>query len=159
MQYVEAAGRILEGIRERLCRRFGLQERLGAKIIVVRGSRMALEMARILRRHGLNIEMADRLALLEHARRTQPALIVSDLSVSGMSEMEEALHLRRLLPACKVMLFSGQGLRRSSIPRDSELELVRTIERLCADPLNEQMLWLDLARFVQAMPRHRSMAA
>lgn len=127
--------------------------------MVVRGSGMAVEMARILRRHGLNIEMAERMALLEQARRTQPALIVSDLSVSGISEMEDALRLRQVLPACKVMLFSGQGLRRSSIPRDSELELVRTIERLCADPLSGQMLWLDLARFVQAVPRHRSMAA
>lgn len=120
---------------------------------------MAVEMARIFRRHGLNIEMAERMALLEQARRTQPALIVSDLSVSGISEMEDALRLRQVLPACKVMLFSGQGLRRSSIPRDSELELVRIIERLCADPLSGQMLWLDLARFVQAVPRHRSMAA
>ncbi len=127
--------------------------------MVVRGSGMAVEMARIFRRHGLNIEMAERMALLEHARRSQPALIVSDLSVSGIFEMEDALRLRQVLPTCKVMLFSGQGLRRSSIPRDSELELVRTIERLCADPLSGQMLWLDLARFVQAVPRHRSMAA
>ena len=84
---------------------------------------------------------------------------MSDLSISGISEMEDALRLRQLLPACKVMLFSGQGLRRTSLPRESELELVRTIERLCSDPLSGQMLWLDLARFVQAAPRHRSMAA
>jgi hypothetical protein len=39
------------------------------------------------------------------------------------------------------------------------VELVRTIERLCADSYGGQMLWLDLARFIQAVPRHRSMAA
>jgi ActR/RegA family two-component response regulator len=120
---------------------------------------MAGEMARILRRHGLHIETAERVSLVEHARRTEPTLIVSDLSVSGISEMEDALRLRQTLPACRVMLFSGQGLRRSSIPRDSEVELVRTIERLCADSYGGQMLWLDLARFIQAVPRHRSMAA
>lgn len=48
---------------------------------------------------------------------------------------------------------------RTTLPRDSELELVRTIERLCADPLSGQMLWLDLARFVQVAPQQRSMAA
>ena len=127
--------------------------------MVVRGSRIAGEMARTLRRHRLNIEIVERQALLEYACRSRPALIVSDLSISGISEMEDALRLHQLLPDCKVMLFSGQGLRRASLPRESELELVRTIERLCSDPFSGQVLWLDLARFIQAVPRHRSMAA
>jgi len=159
VQFKGAASRSLDRIGEALCRCFGLQRRPGARILVVRGSRMAGEMARILRRHGLHIETAERVSLVEHARRSEPALIVSDLSVSGISEMEDALRLRQALPACRVMLFSGQGLRRSSIPRDSEVELVRTIERLCADSYSGQMLWLDLARFIQSVPRHRSMAA
>lgn len=120
---------------------------------------MAGEMAGVLRRYGLNVDMVDRPGLMDYARRNQPALIISDLTVSGLSEMEDALRLRQLLPACKVMLFSGQGLGRSSIPRDSEVELVRTIERLCAGPHSEHMLWLDLPRFIQTLPRHRSMAA
>lgn len=127
--------------------------------MVVRGSRIAGEMAKTLRRYRLNIEQVERPALLEHACRVRPALIVSDLSVSGISEMEDALRLHQLLPDCKVMLFSGQGLRRASLPRDSELELVRIIERLCSDPFSGQVLWLDLARFLQAVPRQRSMAA
>jgi hypothetical protein len=57
------------------------------------------------------------------------------------------------------MLFSGQGLRRAILPVESELELVRTIERLCSDPFSGQVLWLDLPRFIKAAPRHRSMAA
>lgn len=150
---------MLDQIGERVRRRFRLHQGPGARILIVRGSRMAGEMARILRRYRLNIELVERSALLEHARRAQPALIVSDLAVSGMSEMEDALRLRRQLPDCKVMLFSGQGLHRTTLPRESELELVRTIERLCADPFSGQMLWLDLARFIQAMPWHRSMAA
>ena len=127
--------------------------------MVVRGSRIAGEMAKTLRRYRLNIELVDRPALLEHACRIRPALIVSDLSVSGISEMEDALRLHHLLPDCKVMLFSGLGLRRAILPPESELELVRTIERLCSDPFSGQVLWLDLARFIQAAPRHRSMAA
>ena len=159
MHYRAAARRMLDEIGERLRRCLGLQRRPGARILVVRGTRMAGEMARVLRRYGLNIEMAERASLLEQARRTQPALIVSDLSVSGMSEMEDALRLRQVMPACKVLLFSGQGLRRPILPRESEFELVHTIERLCSDPLGGQMLWLDLARFLQVAPQHRSMAA
>jgi CheY-like chemotaxis protein len=159
VQYRAAVSRRLGEIRETLRRCFGQQHTPEPKILVVRGSRIAGEMAKLLKRHGANIEMADRPGLFDVARRTQPALIVSDLSISGISEMEDALRLRQLLPACKVMLFSGQGLRRTSLPRESELELVRTIERLCSDPLSGQMLWLDLARFVQVAPRHRSMAA
>lgn len=146
-------------IGEALRRCLGLQRRPGARILVVRGSRMAGEMARVLRCYGLNIEMTERGSLLEHARRSQPALIVSDLSISGMSEMEDALRLRQLVPACKVLLFSGQGLRRPTLPRESEFELVHTIERLCGDPASGQMLWLDLARFLQVVPRQRSVAA
>jgi CheY-like chemotaxis protein len=144
---------------ERLRRCLGLQRRPGARIAVVQGSRMAWEMAKTLRRYGMNIDMVERPGLLDYARRIQPALIVSDLSVSGISEMEDALRLRQALPGCRVMLFSGQGVKRSAIPRDSEAELVRTIERLCGDTQSGYMLWLDLARFIQAVPRHRSMAA
>lgn len=120
---------------------------------------MAREMARVLRSYRLNIELVERPALLEHARHNQPVLIVSDLSVSGISEMEDALRLRQLLPACKIMLFSGQGLRRAVLPRESEAELVRTIERLCDHSCGGQMLWLDLARFMHSRPWHKSVAA
>jgi hypothetical protein len=127
--------------------------------MVVRGGRIAGEMVKTLRRYRLNIEVVERPSLVDYASRVRPAMIVSDLSVSGISEMEDALRLHRLLPDCKVMLFSGQGLRRATLPRESELELVRTIERLCSDPFRGPVLWLDLARLLQAVPRHRSMAA
>lgn len=150
---------MLSRLGERLRRCLRGQNRSGARILVVRGSRTAVEMARILKRHGLNSDLVERTSLVENARRIQPALILSDLSVSGMSDVEDAIGLRQRLPSCRVLLFSGQGLRRSSIPRESEMELVRTIEHLCTGPDNGHMLWLDLARFIQAVPRHKSMAA
>lgn len=159
VQYWAAVRRKFEESRQKLRRCLGRRHRPLPRILVIRGSLMAGEMAKVMKRYGSNIELVDRSALFDHAHRTRPALIVSDLSVSGMSEMEDALRLRHLLPGCKVLLFSGQGLRRTTLPRESELELVRTIERLCDDPLNGQMLWLDLARFLQVMPRQRSMAA
>jgi hypothetical protein len=159
MRYTAAASRQFRHIRDILRRCLGVQHRPGPKILVLRGSRLASDLAKVLRRHGSNIDLVDHSVLFDHARRIDPALVISDLSVSGMSEMEDALRLRQLLPDCKVLLFSGQGLRRTTLPRDSELELVRTIERLCGDTLSGHMLWLDLARFVQATPRQRSMAA
>lgn len=159
VQYRAAAAQIVGWIKERVCRCFGPQDRPGPRILMVRGSRIAGEIAKTLRRYRLNIELVERPALLEDACRIRPALIVSDLSISGISEMEDALRLHQLLPDCKVMLFSGQGLRRSNLPRESELELVHIIERLCSDPFSGQVLWLDLARLIQAVPRHRSVAA
>ncbi|HKW25285.1 MAG TPA: hypothetical protein VJN48_05840 [Terriglobales bacterium] len=150
---------MLLSIKERVRRCLGPQDGPGPRIMVVRGSRIAGEMAKTLRRYRLSIELVERPALLEHACRARPALIVSDLSVSGISEMEDALRLHQLLPDCKVMLFSGQGLQRASLPREAEPELVRIIERLCSDPFSGQVLWLDLARFLQTVPRYRSMAA
>lgn len=150
---------MLRRIGEELYRCLRRQRRPGARILVVRGSRMAGEMARIFKRYGLNSDLVERTSLLENARRTPPALILSDLSVGGMSEVEDAIGLRQRLPACRVLLFSGEGLHRISIPRASEIELVRTIECLCASPQNGHVLWLDLARFIQTVPRHKSMAA
>lgn len=147
--------RIGEGLRRCLRSQHGP----GARILVVRGSRMAGEMARIFKRYGLNSDLVERTSLLENARRMPPALILSDLSVGGISEVEDAMGLRQRLPACRVLFFSGEGLHRNSITRGSEIELVRTIERICANPQNGHMLWLDLARFIRAVPRHRSMAA
>lgn len=159
MQYRAVRGVLIQ-LAQRFRRHWGRQRRSsGGKVLVVHGSRMAAELAEILRRQGLSIHLIEQAALLEQVRRTQPALVVSDLSIGGLSGMEDAIRLRQLLPTCKVLLFSGQGLRRTSLPRDSETELVRTIERLCSQPQSGQVLWLDLARFIQVTPRQKSMAA
>ena len=153
------AGRVLNRIWQRLRCRLCPPARPSARILVVRGSRMAAEMARVLKGHGLVVDLVDRAAVLECARRTGPALIVSDLAMSRISEMEDALCLRQFLPASKLLLFSAHGLRQTSLPPESEPELVRTIERLCNDPQKGHMLWLDLARLVQVQPRQKSVAA
>jgi hypothetical protein len=131
----------------------------GKKLLVVRGSRLAADIARLLKHHGFNADQIERATLLEHAPRLEPVLILSDVSVGGMREVEDAICLRQMLPACKVLLFSGQGLRRPALPRESELELVRTIEHLCDHAAPGQILWLDLGRFLQFTPRQKSVAA
>jgi DNA-binding response OmpR family regulator len=45
---------------------------------------------------------------LEAARAEPPEYLISDIMMHGMTGIELAILLRREIPACKVLLFSGQ---------------------------------------------------
>ncbi len=50
---------------------------------------------------------------IEHARTTQPDLLISDVILDNegkaMNGIDAAIQIRKLLPACKILLFSGQA--------------------------------------------------
>ncbi len=48
------------------------------------------------------------LAIAECAEQT-PHLLITDVAMPGMTGIELAIHFRRTLPECKVLLFSGQA--------------------------------------------------
>ena len=48
-------------------------------------------------------------AALELARTTPPALLITDVIMPGMTGIELAIMLVEVIPACKVLLFSGQA--------------------------------------------------
>jgi CheY-like chemotaxis protein len=48
-------------------------------------------------------------AAVDRARETKPELIISDVIMPDMNGIEAAIRIRQILPACKILLFSGQA--------------------------------------------------
>jgi DNA-binding response OmpR family regulator len=47
-------------------------------------------------------------AAVEQAQAGKPALVILDVVMPGMSGIEAAKRIRKLLPQCRILLFSGQ---------------------------------------------------
>ncbi len=54
------------------------------------------------------VPFTDPQAALEAARTAPPDYLISDIVMPGMSGIELAIALKREIPACKILLFSGQ---------------------------------------------------
>jgi CheY-like chemotaxis protein len=48
-------------------------------------------------------------AAVDRARETRPDLIISDVIMPDMNGIEAAIRIRKALPGCKILLFSGQA--------------------------------------------------
>ena len=47
--------------------------------------------------------------VLEEARTMEPDLLISDVSMPGMSGIDLAIEMKRVYPKCKTLLFSGHA--------------------------------------------------
>ena len=81
------------------------------RVIVVDDERVIADtLATILNRAGFNATAAyTGSQAVELARSEKPDLIISDVMMPDMNGIEAAIHIREFLPACKVLLFSGQA--------------------------------------------------
>jgi CheY-like chemotaxis protein len=70
---------------------------------------------------------------IDVAQRTTPALIVSDIQMPGMDGISAALEIRKLLPDCRVILFSGYPESHMQRARDNGFSIL-------SKPLSPQML-------------------
>jgi CheY-like chemotaxis protein len=48
-------------------------------------------------------------AAVDSARSNHPDLVISDVIMQDMNGIEAAIRIRQILPACKILLFSGQA--------------------------------------------------
>ncbi|MGE0407516.1 MAG: response regulator [Candidatus Korobacteraceae bacterium] len=64
----------------------------------------------ILNQHGFEASAVyTGTAAVEQARSVKPDLVISDVIMPDMNGIEAAINIRKFLPACKVLLFSGQA--------------------------------------------------
>jgi DNA-binding response OmpR family regulator len=67
------------------------------------------------------------------ARMITPALIVSDIQMPGMDGISAALEIRKLLPDCRIILFSGYPESHTRRARENGFEIL-------SKPLSPQTL-------------------
>ena len=87
------------------------KKKLKPKVLVVDDERVIADtLAIILNQHGFEASAAyTGLGAVESARNLSPDLIISDVIMPDMNGIEAAIRIREFLPACKILLFSGQA--------------------------------------------------
>ncbi len=81
------------------------------KVLVVDDERVIADtLAIILNQHGFEASAVyTGTAAVERAKAVRPDLVISDVIMPDMNGIEAAIHIRKFLPGCKILLFSGQA--------------------------------------------------
>ncbi len=81
------------------------------RVLVVDDERVIADtLAIILNQHGYEaIAVYTGTAAVEQARTVHPDLVISDVIMPDMNGIEAAINIRKFLPTCKILLFSGQA--------------------------------------------------
>jgi len=81
------------------------------KVLVVDDERVIADtLAIILNQHGFDASAVyTGTAAVERAKSVRPDLVISDVIMPDMNGIEAAIHIRKFLPGCKILLFSGQA--------------------------------------------------
>ena len=79
-------------------------------VVIDDEKRIADTLALILRSAGYVAEVAyDGASGLAMCNECRPHLVISDVVMPGMSGIEVAIEIRRRLPSCRILLYSGQA--------------------------------------------------
>jgi CheY-like chemotaxis protein len=81
------------------------------KIVVVDDEPVIAEtVVEILKEEGFHaVSVSNGAAAIELAKTLLPDIILSDVIMPGMNGIETAIRIREIVPACKIILFSGQA--------------------------------------------------
>lgn len=81
------------------------------RVLVVDDERVIADtLAIILNQHGFEASAVyTGTAAVERAKSVRPDLVISDVIMPDMNGIEAAIHIRKFLPGCKILLFSGQA--------------------------------------------------
>lgn len=67
-------------------------------------------LAAILQHHGFQAScFTNPFEALHQMKLSPPDILISDVVMPGLSGVDLALHVRRLYPSCRILLFSGQA--------------------------------------------------
>ena len=81
------------------------------RVLVVDDERVIADtLATILNQNGFEASAVyTGTAAVDSARTSHPDLVISDVIMQDMNGIEAAIRIRQILPACKILLFSGQA--------------------------------------------------
>jgi CheY-like chemotaxis protein len=81
------------------------------RVLVVDDERVIADtLATILNQNGFDASAVyTGTAAVDSARSSRPDLVISDVIMQDMNGIEAAIRIRKMLPACKILLFSGQA--------------------------------------------------
>lgn len=81
------------------------------KVLVVDDERVIADtLAIILNQHGFEAAAVyTGTAAVERAKAVRPDLVISDVIMPDMNGIDAAINIRKFLPGCKILLFSGQA--------------------------------------------------
>lgn len=100
------------------------------KVLVVDDERVIADtLAAILGQSGYDASAVySGTAAVERAKAVRPDLIISDVIMPDMNGIEAAIHIRKILPKTKILLFSGQaataGLLENARKQGHEFEIL-----------------------------------
>ena len=96
--------------------------RLKRKVLVVDDEhRIADTLTVILNQSGFDASAAYTGTMaVDRAREIRPDLVITDVIMPDMNGIEAAIQIRAMLPACKILLFSGQAATADLLERGGD---------------------------------------